>query len=145
MNRFLLSTLITIVTVSASAQLSPETIAKRERHKNLVVKENNCDAKGKNAWLDHITTYDEQGRKVEEIEYATYGQSQRVVSYYEDDKIGKVTKEVVYDSRNKAFRVRVYEYNPDGTRKIQYNYLPNGKLYSIKRYEYVFVTPENKK
>lgn len=129
---------------SAYSQLSPETIAKRERHKNLVVKEHNADARGKNAWLDHITTYDDQGRKVEEIEYATYGQVERVVSYYENETVGKVTKEVVYDSRDKAVRVRVYEYNTDGTRKIQYNYLPNGKLYSIKRYEYQFVTPESK-
>ncbi len=130
---------------AAYSQLSPDIIAKRERHKNLVVKENNLDSKGKNGWLDHITTYDDQGRKIEEIEYATYGQVQRIVSYYEDDKVGKVTKEVVYDSRNKAVRVRIFEYNSDGTRKKQYNYLPNGKLYSVKTYDYQFVTPTAQK
>lgn len=142
MNKKLALSLIAIVAcLSSYAQLSPETIAKRERHKNLVVKEWNQDAKGKNGWLDHVTTYDDQGRKIEEIEYATYGQSQRTVSFYEDDKVGKVTKEVVYDSRNKVTRIRLFEYNPDGTRKTQYNYLPNGKLYSKKQYEYKFVTP----
>jgi len=35
-------------------------------------------------------------------------------------------------------RVRKYEYNADGTKNKQYNYLPNGKLYSVKTYEYFF-------
>jgi len=144
MKKFLLLLCYVLLVSNAFAQLSPETIAKRERHKNLVVKEWNQDAKGKNGWLDHVTTYDDQGRKIEEIEYATYGQSQRVVSYYEDATIGKVTKEVVYDSRNKVSRIRLFEYNPDGTRKAQYNYLPNGKLYSKKQFEYKFVNADTK-
>ena len=69
---FLLASLAAVWT--AQAQMSPELIAKRERHKNLVVKEWNKDAKGNNGWLDHVTRYDDQGRKIEEIEYATYGQ-----------------------------------------------------------------------
>lgn len=51
---------------------------------------------------------------------------------------GLVEKEVVYDDRNKVVRVRKYEYNADGTKSKQYNYLPNGRLYSIKTYEYAF-------
>lgn len=126
------------------AQLSPETIAKRERHKNLVIREMNTDNKGNNGWLDHVTTYDDQGRKIEEIEYATYGMRERTVFFYEDETVGKVTKEVCYDARNKPYRVRKYEYNADGTKKIQYNYLPSGKLYSIKKFEYSFVEATTK-
>jgi hypothetical protein len=73
MNKLYLIVIGLLLAFTASAQLSPETIAKRERRKNLVVKEWNKDAKGKNGWLDHVTTYDDQGRKVEEIEYANYG------------------------------------------------------------------------
>ncbi len=145
MKKFTLLTLSLWVCISGFSQVSPDILAKRERHKNLVVKEWNQDAKGKNGWLDHVTTYDDQGRKIEEIEYATYGQAQRTVCFYEDPKIGKVTKEVIYDSRNKVSRIRVYEYNPDGTRKMQYNYLPNGKLYSKKQFDYKFVTPDSEK
>lgn len=118
------------------AQVSPETLAKREKRKNLTVREWNTDAKGKSKWLDHLTVYDDQGRKIEEIEYNTYGQVERVTITYNSD--GKVDTEVVYDDRNKPKRIRKYEYNSDGTKKIQYNYLPNGKLYSIKVFEYTF-------
>ena len=57
---------------------------------------------------------------------------------YEDPSHGKVTKEVVYDGRNKPYKIRKYEYNEDGTKRAQYNYLPNGKLFSYKNYEYIF-------
>ena len=131
-----------LCSVTLMAQLSPETIAKRQARKHLVVREWNTDAKGNNGWLDHITRYDDQGRKIEEIEYATYGMVERVVSFYEDDAVGKVTKEEVYDSRNKLYRIRIYKYDSDGARTVQYNYMPNGKLYSIKKFEYTFETPK---
>ncbi len=122
---------------SLYAQISPETLAKRAKRKNLTVKEWNTDSKTKTRWLDHVTTYDAEGRKVEEIEYATYGQRERVTIEY-DETTGKVSKEVIYDDRDKPVRIRKYEYNEDGTKKKQYNYLPNGKLYSVKVFEYLF-------
>lgn len=121
---------------SARAQLSPETIAKREKRKDLTIKEWNTDAKSKTRWLDHLTTYDDQGRKIEEIEYASYGQKERITYEYTDN--GKIGKEIVYDDRNKPIRIRKYEYNEDGTKKKQYNYLPNGRLFSVKVFEYIF-------
>jgi hypothetical protein len=117
--------------------LTPEQLAKRERHKNLTVKEWNTDSKTNTRWLDRIKVYDEQGRCIEEIEYATYGQKWRVTSKY-DDVTGKVTEEVEYNDRNHPVRIRKYEWNADGTKAKQYNYLPNGKLYSVKVYEYIF-------
>ena len=118
------------------AEVSPETLAKRAKRKNLTIREWNTDAKAKTRWLDHITTYDSLGRKVEEIEYATYGQVQRVIIEY--DANGFVSREVVYNDKDKPVRIRKYEYNDNGTKKKQYNYLPNGKLYSVKVFEYAF-------
>lgn len=120
----------------AWADLSPETLAKRAKRKNLTIREWNTDAKAKTRWLDHITTYDSLGHKVEEIEYATYGQVQRVTIEY--DAEGFVSREVVYNDKDKPVRIRKYEYNDNGTKKKQYNYLPNGKLYSVKVFEYAF-------
>lgn len=124
----------------AQAQLSPETIQKRMRRKNLTVKEWNTDARSRNRWLDRVTTYDEEGRKIEEIEYASYGQKWRET--YEYGPNGKVVKDVYYDDRNKPTRIRKYEYNEDGTKRKQYNYLPNGKLESVKIYEYIISDPQ---
>lgn len=137
--RQILTTILMILTTSISAQslLTPEQLAKREKRKNLTVKEWNTDSKAKTRWLDHVTVYDNQGRKIEEIEYATYGQRERVTFEY-DETTGKVIKEVVYNDRNSAVRIRKYEWNADGTKAKQYNYLPNGKLYSIKVFEYIF-------
>ncbi len=116
---------------------APTTLEeKRERRQNMVVKEWNSEHGGKRKWMDHMTVYDSYGRKIEEAEYATYGQRERVTfEYGEDDKC---IKEIVYNDKNKVYRIRKYEYNPDGTKKVQYNYLPNGKLYSTKVFEYSY-------
>ncbi|MBR6508667.1 MAG: hypothetical protein IKT19_03980 [Paludibacteraceae bacterium] len=136
-NTFLIMVMLLASTVAAQSLLTPEQLAKREKRKNLTVKEWNTDSKTKTRWLDHLTTYDSEGRKVEEIEYATYGQKERITIEY-DEVTGKVSKEVVYDDRDKPVRIRKYEYSEDGTKKKQYNYLPNGKLYSVKVFEYLF-------
>ena len=53
----------------------------------------------------------------------------RVTSKY-DDVTGKVIEEVEYNDRNRPVRIKKYEWNENGTKAKQYNYLPNGKLYS---------------
>lgn len=136
MNKSFSLILMLLCSACLFAQVSPETLAKRAKRKNLTVKEWNTDSKTKTRWLDHVTVYDSEGRKVEEIEYATYGQRERITIEY--DETGRVSKEVVYDDRNKPARIRKYEYNADGTKCKQYNYLPNGKLYSVKVFEYLF-------
>lgn len=122
--------------MSTWADVSPETLAKRAKRKNLTVKEWNTDATSRTKWLDHLTVYDAEGRKVEETEYAVYGQVKRVVIEY--DAEGMVSREVEYNDKNKVVRIRKYEYNENGTKHKQYNYLPNGKLYSVKVFEYIF-------
>lgn len=133
--------ILAVTAIAAYGQsLSPDTIAKRERRKNLVVKEWNTDARTQTRWLDHVTTYDEFGRKIEEIEYASYGQKWReTYEYGENDKI---VKEVEYDDRNKPVAIRKYEYNSDFTKKKQYNYAPNGKLLTVKIFEYIYQDAE---
>ena len=134
---YLLFTLLLLVPLmGAYADVSPETLAKRAKRKNMTLKEWNTDAASRTKWLDHLTVYDAEGRKVEEIEYAVYGQVWRVVTEY--DEQGQVSREVEYDGKNRPVRIRKYEYNDNGTKHKQYNYLPNGKLYSVKVFEYTF-------
>ena len=116
-----------------SAQTTQE---KREKRKNLTIKEWNTNAATKTKYLDHITKYNDKGLKVEEIEYANYGQKSRVT--YEYNENGKCVKEVEYDAKNKPVRIRKFEYYPDGSKKKQYNYSPTGKLETIKEFEYLF-------
>lgn len=116
---------------------APQTLEeKRLRRRNMVVKEMNTDAKGKRQWMDHLTVWDETGLKLEEIEYAVYGQKERVT--FEYDESGKCIRENVYNDKNKLYRIRKYEYNEEGKKKIQYNYNPDGKLYSTKVFEYSY-------
>lgn len=126
--------------VGAFAQsVSESTIVKRENRKGMVLKEWNTAAGDKRAFLDRVTTYDEMGRKIEEIEYASYGQKWRIVFEYpaNSDITAKVQREIEYNDRDKVTRIRKYEYNDDGSKKRQLNYYPNGKLESVKTFEYV--------
>ena len=134
------SFLIALIIPAFSQHVTPETLIKRQKRKGLTVKEWNTMSGSKQAFLDHVTTYDSLGRKIEEIEYATYGQKSRVVSEYVDplDPASKVLREIEYNDRDKVVRIRKFEYNEDGTKKRQYNYYPNGKLESTKEFELIF-------
>lgn len=132
--KIILATLLSLFSISAYAQLDAATMAKRQARKNLVIREWNTDAKTQTKWLDRVTTYDDQGRKIEEIEYTRYGQKWRETFEYGAN--GKISKNVVYNEKNKPTAIRKYEYNADGTKKKQYNYAPNGKLQTVKVFEY---------
>ena len=124
---------------SFSQSVSDATIQKRDNRRGMVLKEWNTAVGAKMPFLDHVTTYDALGRKIEEIEYASYGQKSRVVSEYppDSDITAKVVREIEYNDRDKVVRIRKFEYNEDGTKSRQLNYFPNGKLESVKVYEYV--------
>ena len=125
---------LTLFCCAAFAQDKP---GKRERKKNLVVKEWNLHAGGKTPFLDNVVTYDELGRKIEEIEYASYGQKKRIVYEYEGNST-KCSRQIEYDDKNHLCRIKKFEYNEDVTRAKQYNYKPNGKLESTKTFEYTY-------
>ena len=103
--------------------------------KNLVIKEWNTDAKSKHRVLDHQTTYNADGKKIEEIEYNSSGQKWR--KRYEYDAAGKVYRELVYDEKNKLQNVKKFEYNEFGRKKTQYTYDGKGRLKTIKTFEYI--------
>lgn len=116
--------------------LMAQSSTKQEQRKNLVVKEWKRSADGKSKrYLDHVTKYDAKGRKAEDVEYNSSG----VVTNrckYEYDENGRVSRELIYEGE-KVVRIRKFEYNADGTKHKQYNYSPNGKLISVKEFEYV--------
>ena len=137
---FVISFLLALVIPAFSQQVTPETLIKRQKRNGLTVKEWNTQVGAKQAFLDHVTTYDSLGRKIEEIEYASYGQKSRVVSEYVDpaDPASKVLREIEYNDRDKVVRIRKFEYNDDGSKKRQLNYYPNGKLESVKEFELIY-------
>ena len=140
MKRIVILLAFVAISFGAFAQsVSDATIAKRENRKGMVLKEWNTAAGDKRAFLDRVTTYDELGRKIEEIEYASYGQKWRVVYEYpaNSDITAKVVREIEYNDRDKVVRIRKYEYDEDGSKVKQLNYYPTGKLESVKTFEYV--------
>ena len=110
---------------------------KREKKKNMVVKEWNLKAGSKTPFLDNVVTFDDQGRKVEEIEYASYGQKYRIVYEY-DGNSTKCAREIEYNDKNKVVSGKKFEYNPDGTKAKQYTYLPKKKKKNTKIYERIY-------
>ena len=102
--------------------------------KNLVVKEWNTDARGAGKRLDHITTYNADGKKIEEIEYTATGQKWRKRYEYNGTRC---IKELVYNERNRLVTIKKYEYDNLGRKKTQYNYDAKGTLLTIKTFEYL--------
>lgn len=129
--------LLAICLAGGSVLAQDNKPGKRERKKNLVVKEWNTRAGSTIPYLDNQVTYDELGRKTEEIEYASYGQKKRITYRYEGTST-QCVEQVEYDDKNKPVRIKQFEYNDDGTRKIQRNYKPNGKLETTKTFEYSY-------
>lgn len=103
--------------------------------KNLVIKEWNTDVKTNAQILDHTTTYNSEGRKIEEIEYSPSGVKWR--KRFEYNAAGKVTKELVYDNHNRLQTYKTYEYNEFGRKKTQCTYDAKGKLLVTKIFEYI--------
>lgn len=126
----ILSSALLLLPVAAKAQ-EVQTLNK----KNLVIKEWNTDPRGNNKVLDHVTTFNPAGRKIEEIEYSTTGQKWR--KRFEYGAEGRVSRELVYDERNRLQTYKTFEYNEFDRKKIQYTYNAKGKLIGIKQYEYI--------
>lgn len=103
--------------------------------KNLVVKEWNTNGKGVAQTLDHVTTYSPEGKKIEEIEYDSFGK-QKWRKRYEWGANGKQSRELVYDERNRLVNYKTFEYNEFGKKKTQYTYDAKGKLIGTKLFEY---------
>ena len=110
--------------------------SKTSSGKSVTVKEWKTSAKTGTRYMDEMTKYNAKGQKIEQIEYANYGQKSRIT--YEYDAKGNCVKHVLYDSKNKVVRIRKFEYYDDGSKKKQYNYDPDGKLVSTREFEYIF-------
>ena len=113
------------------------TTGQKINKKNLVIKEWNTDPRSGKKVLDHVTTYDADGKKIEEIEYNSEGQKWRKRFEYAPGAEGKCIKESVYNERNRLESVKKYEYNEFGRKKTQYNYNAKGKLLTVKVFEYI--------
>ena len=127
-----------VVLISSLLLLLPAAGAQESQKinkKNLVIKEWNSDPKGGSKVLDHVTTYSPEGKKIDEVEYGSDGQKWR--KRYEYGPDNKVSRELVYDTRNKLQTYKKFEYNEFGRKKVQYTYNAKGKLISIKQYEYI--------
>lgn len=134
MNRRFLLTVFIFVIGGGFSLAAQDTVTKPSKS-NMTVKEWRIDAATNTKRLDHITTYNEIGKKIEEIEYDSRGQKWR--KKYEHGPNGKVARELVYNSANKLDNIRKYEYDEFGRRKIEYIYDAKGRLKKYKVYEYI--------
>jgi hypothetical protein len=133
-----LLTLLALALALAVPAMAQNTAAGQKiNKKNLVIKEWNTDPRSGKKVLDRVTTYNADGKKIEEIEYGSDGQKWRKRFEYAPGAEGKCVKESVYDERNRLNTVKKYEYNEFGRKKTQYNYNAKGKLLTVKVFEYI--------
>ena len=127
--------LLAAVALAFSTMPALQAQDKKINKKNLVIKEWKTEVKTNTRMLDHVTTYNSDGRKIEEVEYNGDGQKWR--KRYEYDASGRQVKELVYDERNKLVNMKKFEYNEFGRKKMTYTYNAKGKLTATKFYEYL--------
>ena len=132
-----LLTILTLAFALVAPAAAQNTTGQKIKKKNRVIKEWNTDPRSGKKVLDHVTTYDADGKKIEEIEYNSEGQKWRKRFEYAPGAEGKCVKESVYNERNRLETVKKYEYNEFGRKKTQYNYNAKGKLLTIKVFEYI--------
>ncbi len=133
MRKIIVMALLSLLLIPAAG--AQDTLAVKINKKNLVIKEWNTEPKSGARALDHVTTYSPEGKKIEEIEYSSDGQKWRKRFEYGAD--GKVSRELVYDGRNRLQTYKTFEYNEFSRKKVQYTYNARGKLLSIKHFEYI--------
>jgi YD repeat-containing protein len=133
MRKIIVMALLSLLLIPAAG--AQDTLAVKINKKNLVIKEWNTEPKSGARALDHVTMYSPEGKKIEEIEYSSDGQKWRKRFEYGAD--GKVSRELVYDGRNRLQTYKTFEYNEFSRKKVQYTYNAKGKLLSIKHFEYI--------
>ena len=133
MKRIILIALASLLLIPAAG--AQEAQQQKINKKNLVIKEWNRDAKSNAQVLDHVTTFNSDGKKVEEIEYNSDGQKWR--KRYEYGPDGKMSRELVYDECNRLVNIKKFEFNEFGRKRIQTTYDAKGRLLTIKTYEYI--------
>ena len=111
---------------------------KKINKSNLVIKEWNTDVRSNTKVLDHMTVYNSDGKKIDEIEYEAGG-VKKWQKRYEHGADGRVAKEILYDGHGRITSIKKFEYNEFGRKKVQYTYNPKGKLLTVKNYEYLTV------
>ncbi|MBQ7195654.1 MAG: RHS repeat protein [Bacteroidales bacterium] len=134
--------IICIITVLAAAlafmpgvHAQNDTAVPSMNKKNLLVKEWNTNAKGAKI-IDHLTVYSPEGKKIEEIEFDSYGK-QKWRKRFEWGENLRMTRELLYDEHNRLVNFKKFEYNEFGKKKTQYTYDPKGRLISTKIIEYI--------
>ena len=132
MRKFVFTAIILCIASLVGYAQSAPTINK----KNLVIEEWNQNPRGNSEMLDHKTTYNADGKKLEEIEYDSDGKK-KWTKRYEYDAAGKVSRELIYDSYNRLNSYKKFEYNEFGRKKVQYTYNAKDKLIGVKKFKYI--------
>ena len=127
--------LLLAVLAGAAGMANAQDNTQKINKKNLVIKEWNTDVKTNAQILDHTTTYNPEGKKIEEVEYSPAGVKWR--KRFEYNAAGRVSKELVYDKNNRLMTYKTFEYNEFGRKKTQCTYDAKGKLLVTKIFEYI--------
>lgn len=118
---------------------NPERAAMaRAKGKQLTVNEWKTTPDGKKTWVDHAEVYNAKGQLIEEAEYSDYGTRLAWRAEYIYNDKGQLTKELIYNERDKLSKIRTFEYDANGICTRRMNYSADGKLNSYRQFKYTF-------
>ena len=137
--KHIITTIALLLFATVAMAQSPERAEMaRAKGKKLTVYEWKTTPDGKKKWVDHAETYNAQGQLIEEAEYSDYGTRLAWRSTLEYNDKGQLTKECIYDERNRLSKIRTFEYDANGVCTRRMNYNADGKLNSYRQFEYTF-------
>lgn len=127
--------IIAVAAVFAFSFLAPVNAQKKIDGKVITEVKEWCVENGKKK-IDHVTKYDAQGNKSEEIEYTKVGDQKSRTTYKYNEK-GKCIEEQHFNEFNKLEKTIQFQYNEFGKKQSSKTLLPNGKVKSEKVFEYI--------
>ena len=87
--------------------------------------------------IDHITTFNTEGLKMEEVEFFADG-AVKTKTTYEYNKQKQCVKSIRYDQKGKIDKIVSWEYNSDGKVIIESTQYPERRFRTDKVFEYVY-------
>ena len=125
--------LLVIILTVCSLQVVAQDAVARKKIKRIT--EYNTDKKLKE--LDHIINFNEEGLKIEEVEYFSDG-IVKIKTVFEYDSQKRCIKTTKYGLKGKVEKVSTFEFDADGNKTNESTFIPAKHLRTEKVFEYSY-------
>jgi hypothetical protein len=125
--------ILSVILFTCSLNVTAQKVAEGTKIKTIT--EYNINNKKKE--LDHVTNFNQEGLKTEEIEYFSDGLV-KTKTVYDHDSQKRCIKATRYGIKGKIDKITTYEYDNSGNRIRESTSVPEKRYRTEKSYEYSY-------